>query len=90
MLSNLIKIFFYIFMHPLLGTIPSTFGNLNVTLRNLYLKENKLTGTIPSSLGNLYGLTRMGLVRSHERTYVLTCIMFIILFLTVYYLMEFK
>jgi len=38
--------------NKLIGTIPSTIGNLS-SLQLLYLDDNELTGTIPSTIGNL-------------------------------------
>jgi len=44
----------------LVGTLPSSLGNLN-GLQYLYLNNNELSGSIPSSLGNLAGLLELGL-----------------------------
>jgi Leucine-rich repeat (LRR) protein len=45
----------------LVGTIPTSLGNLN-GLISINLNSNKLSGTIPVSLGNLSNLQSLGLV----------------------------
>ncbi|PPD86988.1 hypothetical protein GOBAR_DD16061 [Gossypium barbadense] len=49
------------------GLLPNSITNLSITLRNLYLGDNKITGTIPLGITNLVNLWGLGLEYNYLR-----------------------